>query len=88
MSAREMQEWVQYDRVQPFGAYREDLRTGFVAWVIYSVHQPPKKDGGKPMTLSQFMEEYWPDWLTTPEEREKRRQEKVQAKAKSLFGGS
>lgn len=88
MDAREMQEWAQYNRIAPFGPERDDLRAVFVAWVIYSVNQPPRKDGGKPLTLEQFMEEYWPDWLSTPEEKMKRKQRKVQGKLKGLFGGS
>lgn len=82
-----MQEWVQYNRLEPFGSQRDDLRAVFPAWVFYSLQQPPKKEGGKPLTLPEFMEEYWPDWLSTEEEKEQRRQRKIQSKLKRLFGG-
>lgn len=86
MTAREFQEWAQYERIAPFGEHRADLRAVFIAWMIYSVNQPSKKRGGKPMSLRDFMDEYWPDWLSSPEEVEERRQEKVRSKIKSLFG--
>lgn len=87
MDAREFQEWVQYERIAPFGDDRADLRAVFIAWMIYSVNQPSKDRGGQPMGLGEFMEEYWPDWLSTPEEREERRERKVRSKIKGLFGG-
>lgn len=87
MSTRELQEWAQYDRISPFGDKRADFRAIFIAWVIYSMNQPSKRHGGKPMSLDEFRDEYWPDWLATEEELRERREARVKSKIKSIFSG-
>lgn len=69
MDSRELSEWAAYDLVEPFGPWREDLRSGIVASTVANAlrgkngrsYQPtdfvPKfgdnGDGGERMTVEE-----------------------------------
>lgn len=87
MSSAEFSAWLAYNRVEPFGPDRDDLRAQIPAWLLHSVHA----DKSHRLTLGQFREEFWPDWRTTPEEKKEKERnkmlEKMRGIAAALGGG-
>lgn len=55
MSAREFSEWMAYDRLEPFGEVRADLRAGIIASTIAAVNTPKGRRRPRP---SDFMPEF------------------------------
>ena len=51
MSGRELQEWIAFDRISPFGDERADLRSGIVSSVIANAN----RSRGEPFRPSDFM---------------------------------
>lgn len=51
MSARELAEWMAFDRISPIGEDRADLRAGIIASVIANSHRVK----GDPFTPADFM---------------------------------
>lgn len=43
MPATEFDEWRQYYEIEPFGEWRDDLRTGILAALTANIHRDPKK---------------------------------------------
>lgn len=60
MSARELNEWMIYARLEPFGELRADLRSGIVASTIANVNRGRNTKAAK---ISEFM----PDFRTASE---------------------
>lgn len=52
ISSRELSEWMAYDRIEPFGETRADLR---IATIVRAVISPWVKKGHKPPTLKECM---------------------------------
>lgn len=48
MSSRLFLEWIAYDRVEPFGPWRDDIRAGVVASTIANVNRSKKTDAYTP----------------------------------------
>ncbi len=48
MSSRLFLEWIAYDRVEPFGPWREDIRAGIVASTVANVNRSKKTDAYTP----------------------------------------
>ena len=70
ISSREFAEWIAYNRLEPFGERRADLRTGIVASVIANVNRDKKKRS-KPFKAEEFMPEFgseYTEYVMTPEE--------------------
>lgn len=57
VSSREFAEWLAYERLEPFGPERDDLRAALVAAVIANVNRDPKKRR-KPYEVSDFMPKF------------------------------
>jgi len=55
MDAQEFAEWLAFDQIEPFGANREDQRTGLIASTIVNVN---KKPGKTPSKWSDFLPPY------------------------------
>lgn len=63
ISAREFGEWVAYDRIEPFGEVRADLRSGIVASVIANANSSRHT-----FRASEFMPRFEPPKPQTDEE--------------------
>lgn len=57
MSAAEFEEWRAYDRIEPFGPERGDLRAGIVAATVANVN---RGKGQKPFSPTDFMPDFRP----------------------------
>ena len=55
MSGRELADWVEYYRLEPFGAYRDNIHAGMIAAQV--VNMTPRKKGAKALTAADFMVE-------------------------------
>jgi len=55
MPSRLFNEWIAYDRVDPFGSWRDDIRAGVVASTIANVNRVKKTD---PYTPNDFVPEF------------------------------
>lgn len=53
MSSREFSEWMAYDRVDPFGPRRDDLRAGSIAAMIANVNRDSQRHP-EPFTADEF----------------------------------
>jgi len=42
LTARQLEEWIEYADLEPFGEERADLRAGMVAAVVANVYRDPK----------------------------------------------
>lgn len=58
-------EWVAYDRIEPFGSWRDDLRTGIIASTVANCARTSKSS--KSFKPSDFIPEFKP--VEEPEER-------------------
>jgi hypothetical protein len=81
ISAREFAEWCAFDRLDPIGAERADLRAGIIASTVHNVHRGQRQRPSRPV---DFMPKF---------ERRGRRQtaEEMQAelmRASEAFGQS
>lgn len=54
MSARELSEWMAYDRIDPFGEERGDLRAGILASLLANINRDRKKKSD-PFSPLDFM---------------------------------
>lgn len=54
MSSAELTEWRAFDRLEPFGDQRADLRAGIVASTVANFSARPPKDGLKPSDFMLF----------------------------------
>jgi hypothetical protein len=52
MSSLQLSEWMAYERLDPFGQYREDYRAGIIAATIANANRSKKS---KPFTPEQFI---------------------------------
>lgn len=52
MSSADIAEAMAFERIEPFGEYRDDMRAALIASTIANCHRSPK---GKSFTLSDFM---------------------------------
>ena len=57
VTSREFTEYMAYDRLEPFGPEREDLRAGIVASTIANANRDPKRHR-QPYTAEDFMPRY------------------------------
>lgn len=57
VSSREFAEYWAYFQLEPWGAEREDLRSGIVASTIANANRDPKKRA-RPFTPDQFMPDF------------------------------
>ena len=71
MPASELTEWMAYERLDPFGSDREDLRAATVACTVAN------SQGGKTKPA-----DFMPDWR--PEE--EKRQDRIAAMRKKMMG--
>ena len=55
MSSRDIAEAMAFDRLHPFGDYREDVRSAIVASTIANCHRSSKT---KPFSVSDFMPKF------------------------------
>lgn len=55
IDSRELAEWMAYDRLEPFGEQRGDVRTAIVAQTVANTHRGPKQ---KPYKLDAFLPKY------------------------------
>lgn len=55
IDSRELTEWAAYELVEPFGPWREDLRSGIVASTIANTM---RGKGARPFTPDDFMPEF------------------------------
>ena len=61
LTSKELVEWMAYDRIEPFGEYRADLRSAIVATVVNN------SQGGK-AKVKDFIPTFEPPKKQTPEE--------------------
>lgn len=54
ISSRELTEWMAYDRLEPFGPRRADLRAALITWAIAEVHRN-RDEKKEPFKLEDFM---------------------------------
>jgi len=54
MSSAEFSEWLAYDRIDPFGEGRADVRIGVLSALIANIHRNPKKRA-EPYSAVDFM---------------------------------
>lgn len=52
MGASELAEWVKFWKMEPWGAYRDNIHAGFIAATIANVNRKPNT---KPITHEVFM---------------------------------
>lgn len=55
MSATEFAEWIAYERIEPFGTVREDMRAGLIASTLLNLY---KKKGTKASNWEDFIPPY------------------------------
>ncbi len=55
ISSREFADWMAYDRIEPFGEMRADLRSGIIAAAVVNVN---RGRGQKPFPASDFMPKF------------------------------
>lgn len=81
VDSHEFAEWMAYDRLEPFGPKRDDMRSAIIASILANVYRD-KKRKPSPFTVEDFMpdfdEEYMEEYVMTPEETLER--------AKAIFG--
>lgn len=68
MGSRELSEWMAYERLEPFGETRADLRAGIISSITANVHRTSNDD---PITKpADFMPRFWEEETPepTPEE--------------------
>ncbi|MGE5619531.1 MAG: DUF4035 domain-containing protein [Sphingomonadaceae bacterium] len=58
ISSRELTEWIEYAKLEPFGEERADLRAAIVAATIANVY---RRKGSKPFKPSDFMPAFGPE---------------------------
>jgi hypothetical protein len=68
MSAREFDQWIAYDRVEPIGEWRADIRNAMLMTLLANVHRDPKR---RPFKLDQFLP-FVPKHAPTADELEER----------------
>ena len=56
LSSSEFTEWMAYFSLQPFGHYREDLRTGILASLIANIHKDKSRANFKPRDFMPFVD--------------------------------
>lgn len=52
MPAAELLEWMEYERLEPFGAWRDNWHSATIAHILANVHRDPKRP---PVPFSDFM---------------------------------
>ena len=57
MQPHHLGEWLAYHRINPWGQWRDDLRSGIVASVIANVNRDPKRKP-EPFTASDFIPQF------------------------------
>lgn len=71
ISSREFTEWIAYNRIEPFGEKRADIRSAIVASVIANVNRDKKKKPS-PFKTDDFMPEFegesYAQYVMSPEE--------------------
>lgn len=55
VSSRELSEWMEYARMEPFGEERADLRAGIIASTTANLY---RKKGKKPLQPQDFMPKF------------------------------
>lgn len=63
MDMTELREWAQYERLEPWGPDRGDLRAGIIAATIANCHRDPKRRS-TPFAPKDFMPEFDAPMLT------------------------
>lgn len=61
IDSQEFASWMAYDRIEPFGEYRADLRSAIIAYTLAESNRSKK---AKPFTVDDFM----PKFDRTPKE--------------------
>jgi hypothetical protein len=51
MPASELLEWIEYERIEPFGAWRDNWHTALVATILANAHRKPNSP---PVRMSDF----------------------------------
>lgn len=82
LSYRDLREWQAYDRIEPFGERRADLRSAQLCALIANV-VPTEKD--REFSAEDFMPEFHE---TEVERKQKKREkaEKMRSKFRQMFG--
>lgn len=55
ISSRELSEWIEYAKMEPFGEERADLRAGIIASTFANLY---RKKGKKPLQPQDFMPKF------------------------------
>lgn len=66
MSSTQLSEWMAYDRIEPFGPQRDDLRAGVIASTVYNVQRTKRSQ--KVAKPSDFMLTFGEEGDIDPEE--------------------
>lgn len=81
ISSAELTEWIAFDRLEPFGGFQDEYRTGLVAAMVANTARDEKKKP-RPFEPSDFMRE---PFLGEPTSEDERLMKKAQA-IMGMFG--
>ena len=51
MSASQLMAWMEYDRLEPFGSWRDNYHAALIASILANVHRDPKS---RPLRMDEF----------------------------------